>query len=303
MKNKIHVAVLMGGYGDEKEVSINSGKACSLALTKANYRVSKILVNDNLLENIKTLKPDICFNALHGKFGEDGTIQGFFETIKQPYTHSDVMTSSTAMNKILTKSLLKYYTKDDLNPIKFPKNLTIKNFNDYLPIIVKPVFGGSSVGIKIIEKPNQIKNAADFFSNENLFVEPLVGNTELTVTVLKNKPLTVSEIITDDNSKFYDYNSKYDDKGSKHIIPARIPKNIFKKTLKWAKKAHEILGCRGISRSDFRYDNINNKLYMLEINTQPGMTNTSHAPEQAKFIGLSMSDLVDLLIKEGKWEF
>ncbi len=306
MKNKFsHVAVLMGGVGDEKEVSLNSGKACAKALSEANYKVSKIIVDNNLLEKIQNTKPDVCFNALHGKFGEDGTIQGFLNTLKIPYTHSGMASSCIAMNKLLTKSLLTDVTKNISDPITFPKNLELNQVDSskiLFPLVIKPISGGSSVGIKIIKNSLELEKYKIYLSNKNLMVEPFVGNKELTVTVLKNKPLTVTEIISKTRNTFYDYDAKYSENASLHKLPANIPKKIFNQALNWAIQAHKIIGCKGISRSDFRYDEFTNQLFMLEINTQPGMTKTSLAPEQAKFCDIDMSTLVDILIREATWE-
>ncbi len=306
MKKKFsHVAVLMGGFGEEKEVSLNSGEACANALSEANYKVTKIIVDNNLLKKLQKTKPDVCFNALHGKFGEDGTIQGFLNTLKIPYTHSGVASSCIAMNKLLTKSLITEVTQNNKDPIIFPKNLNLnqlENCQSLLPLVIKPIFGGSSVGIKIIKNLIQFEKFKIYLSNKNFMIEPLVGNKELTVTVLKKKPLTVTEIISKTSNTFYDYNAKYSVNASLHILPATVPKKIFNQALSWATQAHEIIGCTGITRSDFRYDESINQLFMLEINTQPGMTKTSLAPEQAKFCNINMPTLVDILIREAKWE-
>ena len=197
--NFLHVAVLMGGFGEEREVSINSGKACSKALLDANYKVTEIIVDENLPQKLQKTDPDVCFNALHGKFGEDGTIQGFLNTMKIPYTHSGVSASSIAINKLLTKSFLIESTRNELDPIMFPKNIKsndISYLEDLLPIVVKPICGGSSVGVKIIKNFEDLKNFSNFLIHDNLMIEPLVGNKELTVTVLKNQPLTVTEIVS-----------------------------------------------------------------------------------------------------------
>ena len=306
MKNKFsHVGVLMGGFSKEREVSLNTGRACSEALKKANYNVSEIIVDKNLIDKLMDLKPDVCFNALHGSYGEDGNIQGLLNTLRIPYTHSGVTASSIAMNKLYTKNIISDITKNNSKPIIFPKNLIFKNPNDYkqfFPIVIKPISGGSSVDIQIIYDFEKFKSLLPVLLKNKILIEPFVGDKELTVTVLKNKPLTVTEIIPKKNNKYYNYDSKYSKNASLHEIPANIPKTIFNQAMEWAKEAHIMLGCSGISRTDYRYDSLNEKLYMLEINTQPGMTKTSLAPEQAKFLNIEMSELVDLLIKEAKWE-
>ena len=301
---KIHVAFLMGGLSSEREVSLNSGNACYDAIDKEKYYATKIIVDKNFYDQILTIKPDICFNALHGSFGEDGTIQSFLNKIKIPYTHSGANSSTIAMNKLLTKNYLSEFSENTAEKIIFPKTYDFKSLNEYkkyLPLVLKPISGGSSVEINILNNEEDLIYAKDKIFNDLFMVEPLVGNRELTVTILNNKPLVVTEIISKKNC-FYDYNSKYSSNGSLHILPAKLPKTIYNKVTKWAKLAHEILGCSGISRSDFRFNDINNNLYMLEINTQPGMTKTSLSPEQAEYCGITLTELVDKLISKAKFE-
>ena len=301
---KKHVAFLMGGLSSEREVSINSGNACYDAIDKEKYYATKILVDKNFYNKILTIKPDICFNALHGSFGEDGTIQSILNKIKMPYTHSGANASSIAMNKLLTKNYLTQFSKNTREHIIFPKTYDFKSLNEYknfLPLVLKPISGGSSVEIDILKNEDDLKYVKEKIFSNLYLVEPLVGNRELTVSVLDNKPLVVTEIISKKNF-FYDYNSKYSSNGSIHILPAKIPGTIYDKVTKWARIAHELLGCSGISRSDFRYDDIKDKLYMLEINTQPGMTKTSLSPEQAKYCGISLTELVDKLITKANFE-
>ena len=294
----------MGGLSTEREVSINSGNACYEAIDKEKYQASKIIIDKDFYKQILNMKPDICFNALHGSFGEDGTIQSILNKIKIPYTHSGANASTIAMNKLLTKNYLSHFSQNTNEQIIFPKTYDFKSLNEYkkfLPLVLKPVSGGSSVEINIINNENDLNNVKDKIFSNLFIVEPLVGNRELTVSVLDNKPLVVTEIISKKNF-FYDYNSKYCSNGSLHILPAKIPDKIYDKVTKWAQMAHELLGCSGISRSDFRYDDIKNKLYMLEINTQPGMTKTSLSPEQANYCGITLTELVDLLISKAKFE-
>ncbi len=300
---KKHVAFLMGGLSSEREVSINSGNACYDAIDKEKYRATKIIVGKNFYDQILNFKPDICFNALHGSFGEDGTIQSILNKIKIPYTHSGANASAIAMNKLLTKNYLSQVSKNTEEYIIFPKTYDFKSLNEYkkfLPLVLKPISGGSSVQISILNNEDDLNYVKDKLFSNLFIVEPLVGNRELTVSVLENRPLVVTEVIP--KKKFYDYDSKYSSNGSLHILPAKIPNSIYNKVIKWAKLAHELLGCSGISRSDFRYDDIKNTIYMLEINTQPGMTKTSLSPEQAEYCGISLTDLVDRLISKAKFE-
>ena len=303
-RKKKHIAFLMGGLSTEREVSINSGNACFDAIDKAKYNASKIIVDKNFYHKILTIKPDICFNALHGSFGEDGTIQSFLNKIKIPYTHSGANTSSIAMNKLLTKDYLSQFSNNLEDQIIFPETYNFNSINEYkkfLPLILKPISGGSSVEIEILNNEDDLIYVKDKIFSNLFMVEPLVGNRELTVSVLDNKPLVVTEIISKKNF-FYDYNSKYSSNGSLHVLPAKIPETIYNKVTKWAKLAHETLGCSGISRSDFRFDDVKNNLYMLEINTQPGMTKTSLSPEQAEYCGITLTELVDKLISKAKFE-
>tara|TARA_B100000963_G_scaffold218282_1_gene190338 strand:+ start:390 stop:1313 length:924 start_codon:yes stop_codon:yes gene_type:complete len=304
INKKKHVAFLMGGLSTEREVSINSGNACYDAIDKKKYDASKIIIDKDFYNQILSIKPDICFNALHGSFGEDGTIQSILNKIKIPYTHSGANASSIAMNKLLTKNYLSHFSQNTNEHIIFPKTYNFKSldeFKKFLPLVLKPISGGSSVEIDIINNEDELKNLKDKIFSSFFIVEPLVGNRELTVSVLNNKSLVVTEIVSKKNF-FYDYNSKYSTNGSLHILPAKIPKNIYDKVTKWAQIAHELLGCSGISRSDFRYDDIKDKLYMLEINTQPGMTKTSLSPEQANYCGITLTELVDQLILKAKFE-
>ena len=294
----------MGGFGSEREVSINTGKACIKAINKKFYKVSTIDVKFDFYEQIQKIKPDICFNALHGVFGEDGTIQSYLNKIRLPYTHSSAITSIIAFNKLLTKSLISKETKKSFDEIIFPGTYKFKKISDYvklLPLVLKPVNGGSSVEVNVIKSENELHSFKNKIFDDNFIVEPFVGNRELTVTVFNSKPLAVTEIISNENT-FYDYSSKYNNNGSTHIIPANIPYKTYKKVLSWAKRSHEILGCSCISRSDFRYDDVSDKLYMLEINTQPGMTETSLSPEQARYCNLTMSDIIDTLISKASFE-
>ena len=303
----LHVLLLKGGEGSEREVSLNTAIECAKAIKQIGCKITEVDIAESNISSLSKINADICFNALHGDYGEDGSIQGLLNLLKIPYTHSGVATSSIAMNKTNFKRIITDATKFSNDPIYFPKTLQIKNNKKYFEVdydgcfVIKPIKGGSSVGVKIIQKGNKIPYVNEL-NNRQLMAEIFVGSKELTVTVLKENPLCVTEIITSDEKEFYNYKAKYDKGGSYHQIPADIPKFIYKKALSWALKAHQIIGCRGISRSDFRYDVDNEQLYMLELNTQPGMTNTSLSPEQAAYCGINMNDMIKILLKEANYE-
>jgi D-alanine-D-alanine ligase len=302
-----HVMLLKGGFGSERDVSLRSAKACAEAIKENDLRVTEVDIGLNGINELTSLNVDVCFNALHGKFGEDGTVQGFLNLIKIPYTHSGVTASAIAMNKLHFKRLITNATENSDDPIIFPETLKIIKDKFYYirdyegPCVIKPINGGSSVDVTIIKnsKMEPLKKNQNY--NE-LMAEVLVGTRELTVTVLKERPLCVTEITSNKKQDFYNYKAKYDQNGSSHIIPALIPKTIFDKAMSWALRAHQIIGCKGISRTDFRYDNNHSKLFMLELNTQPGMTETSLAPEQALFCQITMKQMVKTLIEEATYE-
>ena len=303
----LHILLLKGGDGSEREVSLNTAAECVKAIKKLGCKITEMDFAEIDIPNLININIDVCFNALHGDSGEDGSIQGLLNLLKIPYTHSGVATSSIAMNKINFKRIITEATQFSDDPIYFPKTLQITKKGKYVevncdvPFVIKPIKGGSSVGVKIIKERNQI-NTIDEFIHEQVMAEKFVGTKELTVTVLKERPLCVTEIITSSEQEFYNYKAKYDVNGSFHKIPADIPKVIYNKALSWALKAHQLIGCKGISRTDFRYDANNEKLYMLELNTQPGMTSTSLSPEQAFYCGLSMDDIVKIMIEEATFE-
>ena len=303
----MHVLLLKGGDGSEREVSLNSAKECAKAIKKIGCKITEVDISEINISSLAKINADVCFNALHGDYGEDGSIQGLLNLLKIPYTHSGVATSSIAMNKINFKRIITDATRFSNDPIYFPKTLKIKDKGKYFEVdyddsfVIKPIKGGSSVGVNIIKKGNKIPHI-DKFIQEQLMAEIFVGTKELTVTVLKENPLCVTDIITSNDKEFYNYKAKYDKDGSFHKIPADIPKVIYKKALSWALKAHQIIGCRGISRSDFRYDEYNETLYMLELNTQPGMTQTSLSPEQAAYCGIHINDMIKILLEEAIYE-
>ena len=303
----MHVLLLKGGNGSEREVSLYTATECAKAIEQIGCKITEVDIAETNISSLTKVNADICFNALHGDYGEDGSIQGLLNLLEMPYTHSGVATSSIAMNKVNFKRIITDATKFSNDPIYFPKTLQIKNNGEFFEVdyngrfVVKPIKGGSSVGVNIIKKGNKIPYINEL-NKKQLMAEIFVGSKELSVTVLKENPLCVTEITTLGDKEFYNYKAKYDKNGSSHKIPADIPKVIYKKALSWALKAHQIIGCRGISRTDFRYDVNSEKLYMLELNTQPGMTKTSLSPEQAAYCGINMNDMIKILLEEANYE-
>ena len=303
----MHVLLLKGGNGSEREVSLYTATECAKAIEQIGCKITEVDIAETNISSLTKVNADICFNALHGDYGEDGSIQGLLNLLEMPYTHSGVATSSIAMNKVNFKRIITDATKFSNDPIYFPKTLQIKNNGEFFEVdyngrfVVKPIKGGSSVGVNIIKKGNKIPYINEL-NKKQLMAEIFVGSKELSVTVLKENPLCVTEITTLNDKEFYNYKAKYEKNGSSHKIPADIPKVIYKKALSWALKAHQIIGCRGISRTDFRYDVNSEKLYMLELNTQPGMTKTSLSPEQAAYCGINMNDMIKILLEEANYE-
>ena len=295
MKKKI--ILLMGGPSKERSVSILSGKACYRALKKAGYEVVKIdPKNENL--NLSKHKANLAFNALHGQFGEDGTIQKILEKQKIPYTHSGIRSSKIAMDKVKSKI---YFIK---NKILTPKYKIIRKISDLKnnistnKFVIKPINEGSSVGVLIYDNYKKINfTKIKYFLNKykKLLQEEYIPGKEIQVAVMGKKPLGAIEI--QPLRKFYDFKAKYSHQAkTKHIMPANINKDLYKKILLIALKAHNVLGCRGVTRSDFRV--INKKIYILEVNTQPGMTNLSLVPEIAQYRGITFDKLVKWIAKD-----
>jgi len=299
-----HVAVLMGGFSSERPVSLSSGKACAEALEAVGYRVTRIDVDRNVGATLADLKPDAAFNALHGPFGEDGTIQGILEYLNVPYTHSGVLASALAMNKEQAKKVAKAAGI----PVAESKVTSRFSIGDKHPMkppyVVKPVSEGSSFGVVIVREdqshPPQIIGSSEWKYGDKVMVERFVHGRELTCAVMGDVALGVCEIIPVGHS-FYDYDSKYVAGGSKHDVPAKISPNIYQKIQTLALKAHQAIGCRGVSRSDFRYDDRhseNGEVVWLEVNTQPGMTPTSLVPEIAAQAGHSFGDLLSWMVED-----
>ena len=301
MKNL--VVILLGGLSGERKISFLTGKACSKALKKRGYKVKELDAAGPFIEKLKKLKPKIVFNALHGKYGEDGFVQSILESLKIPYTHSGVLSSSLAMDKELSRILFKK------KKIKTPKYFILnKNYKQNLkskmrskaikfPIVIKPINEGSSLGVficknKIQFNKNFIKLKKEY---DRILVEQFIPGKEIQVAVMGSKALGAIELIP--QREFYDYKAKYSSKAkTKHIMPAKILKKKYKEVLFLAKKAHKILGCKGITRSDFRF--YKNKFYLLETNTQPGMTKLSLVPEIAQYCGINFEDLVVWMVKD-----
>lgn len=289
-----HVAVLLGGLSPEREVSLVSGAACADALERLGARVSRVDAGRDLAARLTELKPDVCFNALHGEWGEDGCVQGVLETLGLPYTHSGVLASALAMDKAKAKAVLA------AAGVTVPGGGLFNRFEvaaDHViapPYVVKPNSQGSSVGVFMVfegaNQPPQALVAPGWTFGEEVMVEPYIRGRELACGVMAGKAMTVTDIVP--KSGFYDYEAKYGEGGSDHIIPADIPPHVFEKAMQLSEQAHAALGCTGVTRSDLRYDDINDILVLLEVNTQPGMTPTSLVPEQAAKLGVGFDQLV-----------
>ncbi len=300
-----HVAVLLGGLSAEREVSLNSGKQCADALEGEGYKVTRIDVDGELPARLMELKPDVCFNALHGKGGEDGCVQGILETLKIPYTHSGVLASALAMHKAKAKIVL----ADGGIPVTehriVPRLQAAKAHAMTLPYVIKPVDEGSSVGVYIVREdhahPPQALTSSEWHFAEEVMVERFIAGRELTCAVMGDRALGVTEILPAEGLSFYDYDAKYAPGGSRHVCPAEISPNIYDLILNLSVRAHNALGCRGVSRTDFRFDDRpegTGELICLEVNTQPGMTVTSLVPELASHSGLTFGELVRWIVED-----
>ncbi len=295
----MHVSVLKGGWSAEREVSLRSGAACAEALRAANFQVTEIDVGRDIATVLTKLKPDVALNVLHGPFGEDGCIQGLLEMIEIPYTHSGVLASALAMNKALSRTVFKSAG------IPVAEGMTISRFDAAkahpmpLPYVIKPVANGSSVGVYIVRNDAEVPSelaGADWQFGDTVLVEKYVAGKELTCAVLGDRALDIIEIVAERD--FYNYDAKYAPGGSRHVLPAPIASDVYKRVQDLALAAHQALGCRGVSRSDFRYDDSTGELVCLEVNTQPGMTTTSLVPEIAAHAGLAMPELMRWLIED-----
>ena len=290
----LHVAVLMGGLSPERDVSLISGEACAQALERLGARVTRLDAGRDLAQRLASLKPDVCFNALHGEWGEDGCVQGVLETLGVRYTHSGVLASALAMDKAKAKAVLA------AAGVAVPGGGLFNRFEaaaDHVmapPYVIKPNAQGSSVGVFMVfegaNRPPQDLVAASWTFGEEVLIEPYIRGKELACGVMDGKAMTVTEIVP--RTGFYDYEAKYGEGGSLHVIPADIPPHALEKAMEISQLAHAALGCRGVTRSDLRYDDVNDILVLLEVNTQPGMTPTSLVPEQAATLGVDFDRLV-----------
>jgi D-alanine-D-alanine ligase len=289
-----HIALLYGGISSERAVSLVSGKACGEALERLGAKVSWVDAGRDLAQVLANLKPDLCFNALHGEWGEDGCVQGVLETLGLAYSHSGVLASALAMDKAKSKAVMA------AAGVTVPVGGLFDRFEaaaDHVmtpPYVVKPNAEGSSVGVFIVpagaNRPPQELISPGWTFGDQVMIEPYIRGFELAVGVMDGKAITVTEIIS--RTGFYDYEAKYAERGSEHIVPARVPAHILEKAKLLSEHAHAALGCRGVTRSDLRYDDINDILVLLEVNTQPGMTPTSLVPEQAASVGVDFDRLV-----------
>ncbi|GAB4261202.1 MAG: D-alanine--D-alanine ligase [Pararhodobacter sp.] len=287
----------MGGPSAEREVSLSSGRMCAAALREAGFNTVEIDAGRDLAERLVALNPDVCFNALHGRWGEDGCVQGLLEWLGIPYTHSGVLASALAMDKERTKQV---YREAGLPVV--PSRLARKDEVRARhvmepPYVVKPHNEGSSVGVWIVPSDNNGPPQLDDRMPDIVMVEAYAPGRELTCSVLDDRALTVTDIVTEG---WYDYDAKYKDGGSRHVVPAEIPSGIFDACMDYALRAHRALGCRGLSRTDFRWDETRglDGLVLLETNTQPGMTPTSLSPEQAAVCGISFPQLCRWLVED-----
>lgn len=298
-----HVAVLMGGWSNERPVSLSSGAQCAAALRRAGYRVTEVDVGRDIANVLMELKPDVAFNALHGPFGESGMIQGLLELLQIPYTHSGVLASALAMDKHQAKIMLKAAGIPVTDHVIVSRPEAARSHVMAPPYVIKPIAEGSSFGVFIVKAgtshPPQEILREDWNCGEEIMVERFIPGRELTCAVMGDVALGVTEIVTD--LSFYNYEAKYAANGSRHIIPADLKPKIYDKVQKLSLAAHAALGCRGVTRCDFRYNDAageDGELVCLEINTQPGMTPTSLAPEQAAHAGHSYEELVAWMVED-----
>ena len=297
-----HVAVLMGGWSAEREVSLRSGEACANALERSGFQVSRIDVDRDVAATLRARKPDVALNVLHGRPGEDGTLQGLLEVLGIPYSHSGVLASALAMQKDTAKSVLKSAGVPVPGGMVAARKEAAKRHLFPTPYVIKPLAEGSSVGVFIVREdhkhPPQELTRADWKFGDQILVEPYIPGKELTCAVMGDLALGVIEIVP--TVKFYDYEAKYAPGGSKHLLPAPIAADVYSEVQRLALAAHRALGCRGVTRSDFRFDDsLGVKgLFCLEVNTQPGMTETSLVPELAAHAGIGFEDLVNWMVED-----
>jgi D-alanine-D-alanine ligase len=287
----------MGGPSAEREVSLSTGKECAAALREAGFEVVEVVADRDLAQDLMKIKPDVVFNALHGRWGEDGCVQGLLEWMQIPYTHSGVMSSAIAMDKEKSKEAYRAAGLPVAASLLAQRDDIESRHVMEPPYVVKPYNEGSSVGVYIVQEAANGPPALAPDMPDELMVEDYVNGRELTCTVMGDRALTVTDIITD---SWYDYHAKYAEGGSRHEVPANVPTEIFDACMAMSLKAHQVLGCRGISRTDFRWDESKGLagLILLETNTQPGMTPTSLSPEQAQAVGISFPELCKWLVED-----
>ncbi|CAI8327919.1 MAG: D-alanine--D-alanine ligase B [Rhodospirillaceae bacterium] len=289
------VAVLMGGWTSEAAVSRVSASFCSKAARLAGWDAIEVELDRDIITKLEDIKPDRVFNALHGQIGEDGSVQGMLNILNIPYTHSGVLASATAMDKISSRLIFASIG------IAVPPLLALEQNSHVYPSdytgahVIKPRNDGSSFGVVIVKEEDNAPERSLWPAETDLMAEIYIPGKELTVSVLDGRALCVTEIKVDEH--FYDFNAKYKPGGSHHVLPADIPEHITNQACEWAERAFQILGCRGVARADYRWDEDADQLYMLEVNTQPGMTATSLTPEQAAFVGISGEELVNHLLE------
>ena len=297
------VAVLLGGFSAEREVSLVSGAACAKALREEGFDIVEIdPKSSDLAAQLAAAKPDAAFNALHGRWGEDGCVQGLLELLRIPYTHSGLLASALAMHKQRAKDVFRAAGLPLVKSIVVDRHEASREHLMEPPYVVKPVNEGSSVGVFIVRQgdnrpPGEL--GSDTWSlGDEVMVEEFVPGRELTVAVMDDDALAVTEIVP--STEFYDYEAKYAEGGSVHVVPARIPDAVGEEAMRLAERAHAALGCRGVSRTDFRYDDTGGRqrLILLEVNTQPGMTPTSLVPEQAAHRGMDFRKLVRWILED-----
>jgi D-alanine-D-alanine ligase len=300
-----HVAVLMGGLSAEREVSLNTGKGCAEALTSAGYKVTTIDVGRDLAQRLAEIKPEVCFNALHGRWGEDGCVQGVLELMGIPYTHSGVRASALAIHKEQAKAMMRAVGIPVADGKVVARAEAARAHVLPRPYVLKPVSEGSSVGVFIVradhEHPPQELNDPGWAFGDDLLAERFIAGRELTCAVMGDRALGVTEIIPDESLGFYNYEAKYAEGGSRHVLPAPVLPDVYQLVQNLALTAHRALGCRGVTRADFRFDDTpsgSGEVFCLEVNTQPGMTATSLVPELAAHAGWSFAELVSWMVED-----
>jgi D-alanine-D-alanine ligase len=297
-----HVAVIMGGWSVEREVSLSTGRECAKALEGEGFKVTRVDADRSLAATLSALKPDAVFNALHGRWGEDGCVQGLLEVISIPYTHSGVLASSLAMNKERTRQIVVAAGVPVAEGRCLTREEALARHAFEPPYVAKPIAEGSSIGVVIVREgancPPEMISQIPLSKEGLLLIERFIPGRELTCGVIGERVTDVIDIVAADHLKFYDYEAKYAPGGSRHILPAQIPERIREAVQRHTRAAHDALGCRGLSRADFRWDEDKGELVFLETNTQPGMTPTSLIPELAEHMGLSFGKLCALLVDD-----